>query len=440
MRILAVIPARFASTRLPGKPLCDICGKPMIQHVYEHVRAAANVDDVLVATDDPRIADAVRHFGGAVEMTSPHCPSGSDRLLEVARKHKADIYLNIQGDEPLLPPASIDVLVAGLLNAPEVDVATLCFAISAAQATSPDLVKVTRDAQGNALYFSRSVIPYARDDEHPAYIGHCGVYAYRSAALHRFGELAPSPLELAEKLEQLRLLQAGMSIRVLNVDYAGPAVDTANDLDNVRRIMGGAEGIGSMGHMSNAPISSPPTHDDILRKIRLVITDVDGVLTDGGLYYGAEGEALKRFHARDGLGIRMLQKAGIRVAVLSGRDCPALRARLHDLDIDLFQLGELQKNRACADIIKTAGLTPEQTLFVGDDVPDMQAFACCGLSVAVADAPEYVRSAAQITLQTRGGEGALRELADALLNAQGYSAFFAQQNENTLFCKEDSTC
>ncbi len=161
-----------------------------------------------------------------------------------------------------------------------------------------------------------------------------------------------------------------------------------------------------------------------LKKIKLVITDVDGVLTDGLLHYDANGEAIKSFHVRDGLGIKMLMDAGIQVAVLSGRDSAILRRRIDDLGIKLFFLGKLEKETACFDLIKQAGVTPEQTAYIGDDSVDLPAFAVCGLSFAVADAPLYVKNAADYVLSLGGGKGAFREMSDMILTAQGKSAVF----------------
>ncbi|WP_298068399.1 3-deoxy-manno-octulosonate cytidylyltransferase [uncultured Mailhella sp.] len=238
MDIIAVIPARYASTRLPGKPLVDICGKPMIQHVYERVRSVSLFREVLVATDDQRILDAVTAFGGAACMTSPDCPSGSDRLIEVAKRHEADVYVNVQGDEPLLDPQAIERLARVMADEPELQMATLCCPVSREQAQDPNLVKVVMAHNGDALYFSRSPIPYPRPGgAAPQYFGHVGIYAYRRGLLLSFGSLPPSPLEQTEKLEQLRVLQAGLSIRVLETAPTGPGVDTPEDLETVRRIL-----------------------------------------------------------------------------------------------------------------------------------------------------------------------------------------------------------
>lgn len=239
MSIIAVIPSRYASTRLPGKPLVDICGKPMVQRVYERVRQVELFDEVLVATDDERIMNAVASFGGKACMTGVDCPSGSDRLIEVATAHPADIYVNVQGDEPLVEPSAIEKLARAMLDDSSLQMGTLCYPITVEQAQNPNLVKVVRAHNGNALYFSRSPIPFPRSGGiAPSYYGHLGMYAYRRDFLMNFGSLPYSPLENTEKLEQLRVLQAGIAIRVLEVKAMGPGVDTPEDLEEVRRILG----------------------------------------------------------------------------------------------------------------------------------------------------------------------------------------------------------
>ena len=243
MSVVAVIPSRYASTRLPGKPLVDICGKPMVQHVYERVRQVSLFDEVLVATDDERILNAVAAFGGSAVMTSPDCASGSDRLIEVAKAHTADIYVNIQGDEPLVEPSSIEKLAQAMVDEPSLQMGTLCYPVSLEQAQNPNLVKVVRSHNGNALYFSRSPIPFPRSGGiEPSYFGHLGIYAYRRDFLLNFGSLPYSPLENTEKLEQLRVLEAGIAIRVLEVEAMGPGVDTPEDLEEVRRIVAAQAG------------------------------------------------------------------------------------------------------------------------------------------------------------------------------------------------------
>ena len=256
-----------------------------------------------------------------------------------------------------------------------------------------------------------------------------GIYAYRAHVLSSFASLPPSPLEQAEKLEQLRFLQAGIAIRVPEVPTMGTGVDTPEDLERVRAIIeerehansttAGAVAVGARyggiaaDVLADAPIGA--CVEARLRNIRLVITDVDGVLTDGGLYYGPDGECLKRFHARDGLGVRMLQQAGIQVAVLSGRDCPALRRRLKDLGITEAVLGQVDKRAALSGIMERCGVVAKEVAFIGDDIPDMEVFDLCGVSVTVADAPDYVKARADLVLECKGGLGAFRELVDVIL-------------------------
>lgn len=408
--VVVVIPARYASTRLPGKPLADINGKPMIQHVYERACQVAGVQAVLVAVDDERVAAAVRGFGGQAVMTRADHESGTDRLAEVMAQYPADIYVNLQGDEPLIRPEDVQLLVAGMRSDDSVAVGTLCHPLPAAEAGNPNAVKVVLADNGDALYFSRSPIPYPRDEEAATYLKHVGVYAYRREVLARYGSLPQPMMERSEKLEQLRLLAAGFKIRAFQVAETGPGVDTPQCLERVRRLMAGL------------PEHLVQTTD--LAAVKLLITDVDGVLTDGGIYYNETGECLKRFHVRDGLGIRLLEESGIRVAVLSGRDSPTLRKRVADLGIGLYRFGVKDKHQACLDLMAEAGVSAAQTACIGDDSIDLPAFAACGLSYAVADAPPYVQARASGVLQQRGGHGALRELADAILQAQGKSEVF----------------
>jgi 3-deoxy-manno-octulosonate cytidylyltransferase (CMP-KDO synthetase) len=255
LAIVAIIPARFGSTRLPGKPLSDIHGQPMVQRVYERVRRASRITRVLVATDDERIARAVAGFGGEVVMTSPDHATGTDRLAEVAASLDADVIVNVQGDEPLIDPAVIDAVVEPLMDEPSLPMSTVSLPLrSLADMLSPTVVKVVTDARGNALYFSRSPIPFVRDggpSDAPSAARralaqglarqHVGLYAYRKDALLRFAALPRSPLEEAEGLEQLRALAAGMAIRVVPREgEAGRAVDTPADLEQVRLLLAGA--------------------------------------------------------------------------------------------------------------------------------------------------------------------------------------------------------
>jgi 3-deoxy-manno-octulosonate cytidylyltransferase (CMP-KDO synthetase) len=244
-----VIPARYDSTRLPGKVLLPLAGKPMLQWVYERARASA-AREVLIATDDERIVSAVRRFGAQAVLTAPTHPSGTDRIAEVAQLRGwpgSDIVVNVQGDEPLLPARLIEQVARELAGAPA-DIATLATPIdSVEELLDPNVVKVVCDAQGMALYFSRAPIPWERDaaaptSPHPQqYRGgrrHRGLYAYRVAALTHLAQLKPTPLELSEKLEQLRALEHGMRIRVGDAaERPGPDVNTLADLERVAALL-----------------------------------------------------------------------------------------------------------------------------------------------------------------------------------------------------------
>ncbi len=248
-----VIPARYASTRLPGKPLRLIAGRPMIEHVWARARASGAAE-VIIATDDERIAGACALFGAEVALTAADHASGTDRLAEVARQRgfaDGDVIVNVQGDEPLLAPANVAEVAALLAAMPEAAIATLATPIeSLAEYLDPNVVKVVRDRAGRALYFSRAPVPWQRDaalagNEDPArYAGalrHIGLYAYRAGALKQLAALAPTPLELAERLEQLRALEHGLGIAVgIAAARPGPGVDTEADLARVAALIDAA--------------------------------------------------------------------------------------------------------------------------------------------------------------------------------------------------------
>lgn len=236
--IVAIIPARYASSRLPGKPLKEIAGKPMIYHVYARASSAQTVSRVLVATDDKRIAQVVRAFGGEVRMTSPHHRTGTDRVTEVARELSSPIIVNVQGDEPLLDPRCIDQVVLPLLGDPSLPMSTLRTPFRSPEGiNNPNIVKVVVDQKDYALYFSRSPIPYFRNPVPGLSVcKHLGLYAYRRDFLLSFASLPPTPLELAEGLEQLRVLEYGYRIKVPITDWDSISVDTPEDLERVRRI------------------------------------------------------------------------------------------------------------------------------------------------------------------------------------------------------------
>ena len=249
MKVVAVIPARYGSTRFEGKPLADILGKPMIQHVYEGVSQSKLIEDIVVATDDERIVEAVLAFGGKAIMTSADHPTGSDRVAEVAQKLKSEIIVNVQGDEPLIKGRMIDKAIRPLLTDETLLMSTLMTKIEeVTDWLNPNVVKVAVDQKGHALYFSRSPIPFPRDLNFERLLSarsggkrivlkhvfkHLGVYVYRRKFLLRFTKMKPTPLEELEKLEQLRVLENGYRIKLSAVNYEPFSVDTPEDLQKV---------------------------------------------------------------------------------------------------------------------------------------------------------------------------------------------------------------
>jgi 3-deoxy-manno-octulosonate cytidylyltransferase (CMP-KDO synthetase) len=231
--VIAVIPARYASSRLPGKPLREIGGVPMVVRVWRCVARARGIARVIVATDDERIAGAVRAAGGEAMLTAEDHPSGTDRVAEVARRARAAVYVNVQGDLPFIEPADLDALIAPMLSDRRLAMATLATPIvDDAEWYNPNVVKVVCGAGGDALYFSRAGIPFARAGGRPAQaLRHIGVYAYRRAFLLKFAALPPGVVEKIEMLEQLRALESGYPIRVVTSVAPSLEVDTAEDLD-----------------------------------------------------------------------------------------------------------------------------------------------------------------------------------------------------------------
>jgi 3-deoxy-manno-octulosonate cytidylyltransferase (CMP-KDO synthetase) len=256
--VIAAIPARYGSTRLPGKPLLPLAGRPMIEHVYRRVAGARGLSRVVVLTDDERIARAVEAFGGEVELTPADCPSGTDRIAHAARRWPGTgAVVNVQGDEPLIDPEAVSAIAEHLAAHPEDPVVTLAAPLGGGAAddlANPNVVKVVVGLDGRALYFSRSAIPYARQPRQPRRprqsegatpLRHLGIYGYQRAALLALADLPPSPLERSEALEQLRALEHGMTIRVLLTAAGLPGVDTREDLERVERLL--ADGGGRAG-------------------------------------------------------------------------------------------------------------------------------------------------------------------------------------------------
>ncbi len=242
VEVAVIIPARYASERLPGKPLADIAGKPMVVHVLDRAKAARGVRRAVVATDDERIAAAVRAAGGEAVLTPASCASGSDRCARAAEAlGPLDVIVNVQGDEPLLAPEAIEAVIAAFAD-PAVEMATLARPLREGEWENPNVVKVVRDGKGDALYFSRAPIPHRRGGGvSPLARAHVGIYGFTAAFLKRFTSLPATPLEGEEKLEQLRALEHGHRIRVIDTGYAAFGIDTPEDLARVRALLGGAQ-------------------------------------------------------------------------------------------------------------------------------------------------------------------------------------------------------
>jgi 3-deoxy-manno-octulosonate cytidylyltransferase (CMP-KDO synthetase) len=237
-RTVAVIPARHASTRFPGKPLTLIAGRPMVEHVWRRCQEARAFDEVWVATDDARIRDTVEAFGGRAVMTSPACPTGTDRIAEVARaRPEVDVWVNVQGDEPLVDPAALQALTA-LFQEDRVEMGTLVRPLEPDELDNPNVVKAVLALNGDALYFSRAAVPHARDAGGAVRRwAHLGLYGYRRDTLLQLATLQPTPLEETEKLEQLRALEHGLRIRCAPVSWRTVAVDVPEDVAKVEAVM-----------------------------------------------------------------------------------------------------------------------------------------------------------------------------------------------------------
>lgn len=231
--VIAAIPARYASTRLPGKPLLEIAGVTLIERVYRQVERARGISDAIVLTDDERIVETVLGFGGQALMTPENLASGSDRVAWAARDWETEVVINVQGDEPLISPDALSLLAEHLIGNPEDAVATLAAPAAPGDLEDPDVVKVVCDSSGGALYFSRAGIPYPRGKQVTTPQRHIGVYGYQRKALLEIAATPQTPLELAESLEQLRMLESGFPIRVISVPKAWPGVDTITDLRQV---------------------------------------------------------------------------------------------------------------------------------------------------------------------------------------------------------------
>lgn len=400
---MAVVPARYQSSRFPGKPLAEIDGVPMIVRVLRNVAGAQTVGRVIAATDDERIATVVAGAGFDAVMTAPDLRSGTDRVWAAVSDVPDAIIVNVQGDEPLLGGEVVDHLVEALRRGPEFDIATPVVRCSRADALSDDVVTVARDDSSRAWYFSRAVVPSGTD----LVWRHIGVYAYRSEALRRFVMAPAVGLELTERLEQLRAIALGLRISAVPVESQCHAVDRPGDIAVVERLLAGD---------SSSP--GPRWPEQGPAAVRLVVLDADGVLTDGSIVYEGDSGQVMTFDVKDGYGIVSLIGAGIGVAILTARDSAALRRRAAELGVEQVRTSVGDKAAEMEALCAELGVGLEQVCYVGDDIPDLPAMAMAGVSAAPADAVAEVRDHASIRLARRGGHGAVRELAELLLEGR----------------------
>ena len=379
-----IIPSRMGSTRLPGKPLKIIAGKPLIYWVIKAAQKVANINQVILASDHTEIIKVGSELGIEALLTSTSHKSGTERLLEVSKKVKSDFFINLQGDEPLIEPRDIEYLIENLIKS-NFDIVTLAHKINSEEAKDPSRVKVICNYKNEAIYFSRNIIPYGAQ----SFLQHVGIYGFTKKSLDLIDSFNETSLEKLESLEQLRWLENNLKIGVFKSNNKVIGVDTIEDLKKVERIL-------------------------MLKKIKILFSDVDGILTDGKIWYGNEGEELKGFHSRDGLAIKLLMKQGIQFALISARDSKPLRKRAKDLGIKYCILGQENKVAGCIKVLSDLKIDRSNAAYIGDDNIDIPAMEYCGMSFTVSDAVKPVIAKANIVLNSKGGEGAIREIADLI--------------------------
>ena len=381
-KVLIVIPARWSSTRLPGKPLRIIAGKYLIDWVIDIALKVRNADGVVVATDNDDIAKIASRSNVDVLLTSEDHKNGTERLIEVSLKRSADFYINLQGDEPLVNPLDVESLI-DKLQILESGIVTLAHNINIDDAIDKSRVKLICNSNNEAIYFSRSKIPYGAS----TYLQHVGIYGFCKDSLRTISNLSESYLEKVESLEQLRWIESGLKINVICTDSQSIGVDTLTDIGNVEKIIR-------------------------LRNLKILFSDVDGVLTDGTIWYGKDGEEIKGFNSKDGLAIKLLLSRGIEVCLISARDSLPLKKRVKDLGLKYCLLGQPDKALGCRQILDKLCIEKEFAAYIGDDNLDIPAMNYCGWSFAVSDAVRPVIEAANTVLSSNGGKGAIREVLE----------------------------
>ena len=379
-----VIPARMGSSRLPNKPLKQIAGKPLLEWV---IKSAQNVNfnaSLIVLTEDKIIKEFVNSLGVDCFKTDKLHKNGTARILEILDRIDSDFILNLQGDEPLVKPIDLEDLYE-TIKSNEVDIASICHEVDNLEAENPSNVKVVFDINQNALYFSRSKIPYGAK----TFYSHKGIYVFKRSALQKIKLLKSSFLGNSEDLEQLQWLENNMSIKMLITKNKSIGVDTQDDFIKAE----------------NAIWSN---------NIKALICDVDGTLTNGLVWYGDNGEELKSFNVKDGSAIKKLLTKGFKVGFLSGRDSAPLRFRAKELGVEFIKFGQADKKKGCLELISEMKLEVKNVAYIGDDESDIPCFSLIPLSFAVKDCHQELKKISRFHLKAKGGEGVINEFIEKL--------------------------
>ena len=408
MSIAAIIPARFASSRFPGKALALIAGTPMIVRVCEQVRKCSLVDHIVVATDDERIAAICRQADIDVKMTATHHLTGTDRMIEAIRGMDAEIYVNVQGDEPLIAPSSVGTVIELYRRSVSVgvDVATVYLeGATPEQEASTAVVHLVPTRNERILTLSRLPVPCGFQATYQRNI-HVGLYAYSRVALERFASRSPGPVELSESIELMRFLEHGEAVACAPVVEPSIGVDYPDDIGRAEAMLQGVN-------------SAAESLSQRLANVRLLTLDVDGVLTDGGLYYTEAGDVMRRFQVQDGMGIKRLIASGVEVAFVSQSATAAIQARAQALGISRCLTGVSDKLVAVSGLCRELGVGLKNVAHMGDDVNDLPLLRAVGLPATVPHAVPDVAAAAQWRSTAAGGAGAVRELCERIIAARG---------------------
>ena len=379
-----LIPARMGSLRLPNKPLKEIAGKPLLKWVIELAQNVNFKASLMVLTEDKIIKDFVDSLGVDCFLTDKLHRNGTSRILEILDTIDSDFIINLQGDEPLVNPIDLSNIYEEIKSG-NTDIASICHEIDNVEAEEPSNVKVVFDVNQNALYFSRSKIPYGAQ----TFYCHKGIYAFKRAALEKIKFIKSSFLGKQEDLEQLQWLENNMSIRMLITKNKSIGVDTQEDLIKAE----------------NALLSN---------NIKALICDIDGTLTNGLVWYGNHGEELKSFNVKDGLAIKKLLSKGFKVGFISGRDSVPLRIRAKELGVEFVKFNQADKKKGCLELLSEMKLSAKNVAYIGDDESDIP---CCSLipfSFAVNDCHQVLKQFSRFHLKEKGGEGVINGFIEIL--------------------------